>query len=80
MMTDLPPIGQLLGKVLDVRLGGPTEIEDAAPREGDDIARTSERFHIPAERQVRIVRLVRLSPFDLTRHARWVELRGDRSF
>jgi hypothetical protein len=52
-----------------VRLGRPTEVQNAASREGDEVARASEGFHILAEGRVRIVRRVRLCPFDLTCHA-----------
>lgn len=55
----------LLRKVLDVRFGGPTEVDDATTQEGDDVTSATAGFYVFAERLVGVFGLIGLSPFDL---------------
>ena len=68
----------LLREVLDMRFRGAAEIENAAPREGDDVTRASEAFHVLAERRIGIFRRVGLRPFDLGGDARLGSHSGSR--
>lgn len=53
--------------------GSATEIEGAAARERDDVARATQRLHVPTERCVRSFGRVGLGPLDLCCDARLVE-------